>query len=708
MFNELYYVLKPFVPRWLAIFLRRQRAAIKRTTHAGIWPIDERAGSAPRNWPGWPEAKRFALVLTHDVESTVGIRRIPQLMSLEQKYGLRSSFNLVPEGEYQVSESLLRSIDDAGFEVGVHGLEHDGKLYASKTVFARKANSIRQYLRGWSAFGFRSPLMQHKLRWLHQVGADYDASTFDTDPFEPQPDGVSTIFPFWVPGPDGDGYVELPYTLAQDFTLFVVLREKNIDIWKQKVDWIAARGGMVLLNTHPDYMQFEGTTGRYEFPVSFYEELLSYIQTRYAGNFWSALPREVTRFYRASLPQSSRNTRRKVCLLTSSTYESDNQARGYAEALAERGDLVDVISLAGKGGLSGTETLCGVRLHRVLESSPKEASKWRHALHLFSFMILSSWLLTRRHHRLRYDLIHIRHVPGLFVFAAWYPLYTGVPVVLDINGIAPDAVENDTPVTGGTTDVRAFTAIERLSMRFVNQVIVYSHQWHQRITARLRNTCSILANRLDASTINARHERTRVEDAIRVVVSGAFHSRHGGSELGIRAFACLRKKIPNAKLYVYGGSSDAGAATHLVTLANDLGLNGSVHFCETMPLNRMRHVMAGADLGVIPAADNSSETEPDGAVLELMAYGVPVVISKTRHHSLCFKDNVVLFFPPGDVAGLTKAMLEVIENRDLRQTMVARAYEYADHHGFYADRQEYFKLVDRLCTEIFDGASAAL
>ena len=100
--------------------------------------------------------------------------------------------------------------------------------------------------------------MQHKLAWLHHLGVEYDASTFDTDPFEPEPDGFGTIFPFWVPGKQGGGYVELPYTLPQDYSLFVVLRESNIDIWKKKLDWVAERGGMVLLNTHPDYMSFEG------------------------------------------------------------------------------------------------------------------------------------------------------------------------------------------------------------------------------------------------------------------------------------------------------------------------------------------------------------------------------------------------------------------------------------------------------------------
>ena len=109
--------------------------------------------------------------------------------------------------------------------------------------------------------------MQHKLSWLHELGVEYDTSTFDTDPFEPEPDGTATIFPFWVPGPNGSGYVELSYTLVQDFTLFRVLRERNIDIWKRKLDWIVERGGMVLLNTHPDYMCFGGKPARDEFPV---------------------------------------------------------------------------------------------------------------------------------------------------------------------------------------------------------------------------------------------------------------------------------------------------------------------------------------------------------------------------------------------------------------------------------------------------------
>src|SRR6516165_10211674 len=169
-------------------------------------------------------------------------------MELDRKWGFRGSFNFVPKGEYAVPRELRDEIARSGFEVGVHDLRHDGKLYRSRRACAQKAVRINRHLKDWAAVGFRSGFMFHKLDWLHDLNIEYDASTFDTDPFEPQPGGCNTIFPFWVPKADGGGYVELPYTLPQDSTLFLLLAETSVDTWVQKLDCIATHGGMALLN----------------------------------------------------------------------------------------------------------------------------------------------------------------------------------------------------------------------------------------------------------------------------------------------------------------------------------------------------------------------------------------------------------------------------------------------------------------------------
>ena len=194
---KLYYKIKPLIPRGIQIKLRRFLVRRKLARYANVWPIDERAAAAPEAWTGWPEGKKFALVLTHDVDTARGQDRCRQLMELEEKLGFRSSFGFVPE-RYPVSGELRRDLEKRGFEVYVHGLYHDGLYYTSWATFIERVDRINHYLVDWKAVGFRSPSMQRNLDWFHELCIEYDASTFDTDPFEPQPDGVGTIFPFRV------------------------------------------------------------------------------------------------------------------------------------------------------------------------------------------------------------------------------------------------------------------------------------------------------------------------------------------------------------------------------------------------------------------------------------------------------------------------------------------------------------------------------
>jgi hypothetical protein len=305
--RKVYYRMKPFVPRGLRWAIRRKRAFFIRKQNTGTWPINPAAATTPSNWPGWPEGKRFAFVLTHDVEALEGVQNVRQLAELEATYQLRSSFNFIPQGGYDVPDSLRAWLHDQGCEVGVHDLYHDGKLYNSRNGFLTKAKQINQHLSRWGAVGFRSGFMLRQLDWLHELNVEYDASTFDTDPFEPQPDGCRTIFPFIVRDPnrpEQPGYVELPYTLPQDSTLFLLLEERSADIWKHKLDWIASHGGLALINIHPDYIDFQSAGfENLRYPASMIEDLLNHLTTHYSGQFWNPLPKELAAWYRSTSDQ---------------------------------------------------------------------------------------------------------------------------------------------------------------------------------------------------------------------------------------------------------------------------------------------------------------------------------------------------------------------------------------------------------------------
>src|SRR5258708_14953170 len=84
-------------------------------------------------------------------------------------------------------------------------------------------------------------------------------------------------------------FIELPYTLAQDYTVAEVLGESQPRLWLEKVEFIRAHGGMALLNAHPDYLRTPQTW-------RMYSDFLSAMATR--ADFHHALPRELARWWR--------------------------------------------------------------------------------------------------------------------------------------------------------------------------------------------------------------------------------------------------------------------------------------------------------------------------------------------------------------------------------------------------------------------------
>ena len=140
--------------------------------------------------------------------------------------------------------------------------------------------------------GFRAPSMHRVWEWMPKLGFDYDSSYPDTDPFEPQPGGCCSLLPFFI-----DDLVELPLTLPQDHTLYVILSATDERLWAEKTHEIRRRNGMALINVHPDYIFAGGTL----------EAFRRYLEV-FGGDdrAWQALPREVSAWWRRRAESSIR------------------------------------------------------------------------------------------------------------------------------------------------------------------------------------------------------------------------------------------------------------------------------------------------------------------------------------------------------------------------------------------------------------------
>jgi glycosyltransferase involved in cell wall biosynthesis len=720
--NKLYYGLKPLIPasarhivrKW---FVRRQRK------HVGdIWPILPGSERPPDGWPGWPHGKEFAFVLTHDVESQTGVDKCRQLMELEMKCGFRSSFNFIPEGDYRVNRELRECLTRNGFETGIHDLHHDGRLYQNRHAFAQKAVQINQHLKHWDAVGFRSGFMLHNLDWLHDLDIQYDASTFDTDPFEPQPDNLGTIFPFWVSGMADKGYLELPYTLPQDSTLFLLLGETSPDIWFQKLDWIAQNGGMALINVHPDYLRFAGepVTSR-TYPAAFYESFLQHVAGRYAGAYWHVLPKDLAAWHRnRNAPVTERTgpscaaadqrlapvllakqpfKSMRAAVILYGDYASDARPRCEAEALAGSGMEVDVVSLGEESGSNFRDKIDGVNLFQI-PMRRRRSHKIVYILQYTWFLAASFLLLSTLALRRRYRLVHVHNMPDFLVFSALLPRLRGAKIILDLHDPMPELFRS---IYGFSEDhwlPRWLKKMEKWSITFADLVLTPNKAFRDLFVSRgcPPEKIHIVLNSPSQTTFNpetcvSRSQMPR-DKSFTLMYHGLLVERHG-LDLAVHAMARVVQRVPGIKLHIYGRPTDY--MDGVMKLVRELGLQDVVHYMGFKSLREIARALTTIDLGLVPNRLNLfTQINLPTRIFECLAMNKPVLVPRTKGIADYFTDENILFFEPGNIDDLARKIEWAAQNPAPLQHIMERGREVYKKHCWSIEEDRFNGLVQNL------------
>ena len=242
--------------------------------------------SVPFVW-FWPDGCSCAVTLTHDVETVRGRDFCEQLMDLDESAGLRSSFQLVPERRYSIPLELIESMRNRGFEVNVHDLNHDGRLYSNHDEYLRRVKAINQYGKMMKARGFRSGAMYRDLRWYSALDFEYDMSVPNVGRWEAQRGGCCTVMPYFI-----GSIVEIPLTTLQDYILFELWGDYSIEVWKKQAHLIRGKHGLIHFLIHPDYVINQHAQ-------SAYKKLLKFLNDFKAQqNVWCALPGEVNDWWR--------------------------------------------------------------------------------------------------------------------------------------------------------------------------------------------------------------------------------------------------------------------------------------------------------------------------------------------------------------------------------------------------------------------------
>lgn len=302
--KDIYYRLRPLTSRSLRSGIQRLRAVNWEKRQFPRWPVDTtveticerllllslRASGVDRVpfiW-FWPEGARGCVSMTHDVEAIAGRNFCAQLLDIDDSFGIKASYQIVPEGGYPVGSEFLSQLRDRGNEVCVQDLNHDGKLFDEREEFRRRAALINRYGREYGAKGFRSAVLYRKPEWYEDLDFSFDMSMPNVANLDPQRGGCCTVMPYFI----GD-VLELPLTTIQDYSLFHVLNEPSIDLWRTQLEMILAKNGLVSFIVHPDYI-IESET------QAIYKDLLTMlVELREREAVWFALPHEVDSWWRA-------------------------------------------------------------------------------------------------------------------------------------------------------------------------------------------------------------------------------------------------------------------------------------------------------------------------------------------------------------------------------------------------------------------------
>lgn len=301
--KRMYYFARPFLPVSLRRHLQRYYLSGWEKIAFPAWPVDftadrlmERVFALAMQARGikkvpflwfWPNGVSSCVVMTHDVEHVAGRNFCDALMDLDDRFSIKSAFQIVPEVRYETRNGFLDKFRTRGFEINVHDLNHDGFLFRDKKEFSRRASQINWYAKDFGAEGFRSGAMYRNQDWFDAFEFSYDMSVPTVAHLEPQRGGCCTVMPYFI-----GKILELPLTMIQDYSLFHILGDYSIDLWKQQVQLIMERNGLISFITHPDYLIEKRAQ-------AVYIDLLTYLaKLRDRRKVWFALPRDVNRWWR--------------------------------------------------------------------------------------------------------------------------------------------------------------------------------------------------------------------------------------------------------------------------------------------------------------------------------------------------------------------------------------------------------------------------
>lgn len=377
----------------------------------------------------------------------------------------------------------------------------------------------------------------------------------------------------------------------------------------------------------------------------------------------------------------------RYCAVAYTHYRSDPRVRREAEAMRDRGAEVTVIALR-EQGRPATEELEGVRVVTLPVARHRSDRLGGYARSYGAFFSRVAVLLARQPRR--WDLIHVHSLPEAMVFAAIVPRVAGRPVVLDVHDLSTEVAASRTG-----SSPRIVAVVERWSLRFADRVITVHEPYLDLIVDRgaARGKVTVVLNTPDDHRFPLLRPHTPAVPP-RLILHGTL-VRRNGLDVALEAVAEARGKVPGIRLDIVG---DGDHRSEVIRSVRELELDEVVDVSPgAVPLEQVPDRIRAADVGVVPFVDDRfTRSILPTKLLEYVRMGRPAIVSRNPVIERYFDDDDVYFVEPGDVLGVTEAIVRIAEDPGAAEARASRAQRFFDREGWPVARQRLWDVMEEV------------
>ena len=387
--------------------------------------------------------------------------------------------------------------------------------------------------------------------------------------------------------------------------------------------------------------------------------------------------------------------KRRVCVIVQSYYLRDPRVRREAEALADAGYEVDVLTLKDKRE-PWKEVVNGVRIYRM-PLSRKRASKARYIFEYAAFLLMAAVVQSVLHVRRRYDIVHVNNMPNSLVFSAILPKLFGAKVLLDVHDPMAELFISKYGLSENSLPIKFLRFDEKLSDSFADHIITVSEVMMDRLVKY-----GVPAEKIDVvlnvpdtrifQPLKLENNSESQNDSFTMLFTGTVAERYG-LDCTMRVVAKLQDKCPGLKLKIVG---DGDHIPYLMELRDNLQAD-FVEFHPPVSITDIPVLASDCHATIQPQLrDCHTDLCFSTKVIESFAMGLPVIASATETMTRYFDDTQIVFFEPGNEEDLANAIQRLYFDKELRKSLAAEGLKLSSSLNWELEKPKFLSVIESM------------